>query len=108
MTTKVLEVNFFKPASPHAKRNVLLISLSVIIWAAAVFGFQFLLIALNEPTPEPALAQFEEVWPSEVSSAMNVEEGMPSVETRQQFADSLLMVLGKNIAVKEAHKKLLV
>ncbi|MDZ7816562.1 MAG: DUF4212 domain-containing protein [Planctomycetota bacterium] len=108
MTTKVLEVNFFKPVSLHAKRSVLLISISVIVWAVAVFGFQFLLIALNEPTPEPALAQFEEVWPSEVTSAMNVEEGMPSTSTRQQFTDSLLMVLGKNIAVKDEHKKVLV
>ena len=45
-------VNFFKPLSEHAKANKNLILVLATIWFVAVFGFQFLLMALNEPTPE--------------------------------------------------------
>ena len=95
------EVNFFKPLSEHAKANKKLISRLAIIWVFAVFGFHFLLIFITNPTAEQTLSDFNSVWPQvlEDTSATN--------ETKQVFAKSILMVLGKNIAVKENHKAVL-
>ena len=95
------EVNFFKPLSEHAKGNRKLISSLAIIWAVAVFGFHFLLIFVTSPTPEKTLSDFNSVWPQVV------EDSSASMESKQVFAKSMLMVLGKNIAVKEDHKTVL-
>ena len=95
------EVNFFKPLSEHAKSNKKLISRLAIIWAVAVFGFHFLLIIVTTPTPEQTLNDFNSVWPT------IVEADSVTLEMKQVFARSLLMVLGKNIAVKDDHKAVL-
>lgn len=95
------EVNFFKPLSEHAKANKKLISRLAIIWAVAVFGFHFLLIIITTPTPEQTLNDFNSVWPQVV------EDTSVTIEAKQLFAKSMLMVLGKNIAVKENHKSVL-
>lgn len=95
------EVNFFKPLSEHATANKKLISTLAIIWAVAVFGFHFLLIIITTPTPEQTLNDFNSVWPQVV------EDASATTEMKQQFAKSMLMVLGKNIAVKENHKSVL-
>ena len=94
-------VNFFKPMSDHARTNKKLIATLAIIWFCAVFGFQALLIILNEPTPEPAFTTFQTVYP-EIVNDQEV-----SLETKQQFSRSLLSVLGKNIAVADVHKAIL-
>lgn len=95
------EVNFFKPLSEHAKGNKKLISRLAIIWAVAVFGFHLLLIFVTTPTAERTLNDFNSVWPQVV------EDASATNETKQVFAKSLLMVLGKNIAVKDNHKAVL-
>jgi len=95
------EVNFFKPLSEHAKGNKKLISRLAIIWAVAVFGFHFLLIFITTPTAEKTLSDFNSVWPQVV------EDSSAANEAKQIFAKSVLMVLGKNIAVKDNHKAVL-
>lgn len=102
MTDEVkYNVNFFRPLSAHAKANTKLIVVLASIWAVGVFGFQFLLMALNEPTPEPAYATFERVWPAIESDAQ------ADIPTHQEFSRCVLYVLGKNIAVKDADKAIL-
>jgi putative solute:sodium symporter small subunit len=95
------EVNLFKPLSAHAKSNKKLISRLALTWATAVFGFHFLLIFITTPTPEQTLNEFNSVWPQVADDAS------ADLETKQVFAKSLLMVLGKNIAVKDEHKAVL-
>lgn len=95
------EVNFFKPLSKHAKDNTKLILTLAIIWAVAVFGFHFILILVTTPTPEETLGKFESVYPQVV------EDTTATVEMKQTFAKSILMVLGKNIALKDDHKSVL-
>ncbi|MBI9071181.1 MAG: DUF4212 domain-containing protein [Melioribacteraceae bacterium] len=95
------EVNFFRPISSHAKDNKKLISTLALIWAIAVFGFHFLLIYVTTPTPEETLTEFESVWPQVAT------DSSATIEMKQTFAKSLLMVLGKNIALKDDHKKVL-
>lgn len=95
------KVNFFKPLSDHARANMKIIISLVIIWAVCVFGFQILLIILNNPTPEKSYTQFEKLWPGVV------DNDQVSVDSKQQFARTILSVLGKNIAVKDDHKAVL-
>jgi len=59
------------------------------IWAVAVFGFQFLLRAIEKPTPEKALTVFESEWPA-------VTGGNEEEADYQAILTSLLMVKGKN------------
>ncbi len=96
-----LKVNFFKPLSQHARANKKLILTLAIIWAIGVFGFQILLIVLNEPTPEKNYTTFESIWPNVV------ENSEVAIETKQEFSKVILAVLGKNIAVKDHHKAIL-
>jgi putative solute:sodium symporter small subunit len=94
------DVNFFKPKSAHARADMKMISIMVIIWAVAVFGFQVLLMLTNKATPEPAYETFQQVWPS-------VENGTANEDAQKQFSRSVLSVLGKNIAVSDADKAVL-
>jgi uncharacterized membrane protein len=96
-----VSVNFFRPLSNHAKANKKLISTLAIIWAVAVFGFHFLLIIVSTPTAEETLNDFNSVWPQVV------EDSSSSVAMKQVFSKSVLMVLGKNIALEAKHKMVL-
>jgi len=95
------KVNFFKPLSNHAKANTKLITILFLIWVFSVFGFQFLLIIFNKPTPEKNYVQFQKDWPS-ISENISA-----STEMRQEFSRTILSVLGKNIALKTEHKEVL-
>ncbi len=97
---KRYEINFFKPAPGIARDNSKVITIFIAIWLLAVFGFQFLLIGTTELTPEDSLVSFNEVWPK-------VEENTATVAEQQEFSKSLLMALGKNIALAEADKNVL-
>ncbi len=94
-------VNFFKPVTKHTRANMWLVIIMVLVWAVGVFGFQFLLIALNEPTPEKSYTQFEKAWPVVIAKQDT------NVVTKQSLSRVYLSVLGKNIAVKPVHKKVL-
>jgi putative solute:sodium symporter small subunit len=93
-------VNFFKPKTAHTRADSRMISIMVVVWAVAVFGFQFLLMATNKPTPEPALKSFEDVW-------TGVRSGAAEAADQQAFARVTLSVLGKNVALKEGDKDVL-
>lgn len=92
------DVNFFRPLSNHAKANTRLIIILATVWAVAVFGFQFLLMFFNEPTPENSYEVYQSVYPAVV------EDISASAQMKADFGKSLLHVLGKNIAVQEEHK----
>ncbi len=90
-------ISFFRPHSPFAKDNFKLTIILVAIWALAVFGFQFLLIALQTPTPEPAYHEYTRVWG-------DLEAGKATEEQSRTFSRSLLSVLGKNVVVRPEHR----
>jgi putative solute:sodium symporter small subunit len=95
------QTNFFKPLSDHARANRNLIFTLAVIWAVAVFGFHLILIVTVTPTAEKSYGDFNSVWPQ------IVEDESPTIETKRIFSKTLLMVLGKNIAVKDDHKAVL-
>ena len=94
-------VNFFRPPTPHARTNMVVMTISVIVWAVGVFGFQFLLSASLKRTPEASYEQFQKVWPK-VKTGKNV-----SIGDRRVLAEVLLKVLGKNITLKDKHRSVL-
>lgn len=94
------DVNFFFPKTDHSRANMRMVVIMVVVWAVAVFGFQFLLIAMNQPTPEPSYTAFETVWP-------NIQNASADVSEKQAFARATLTALGKNITLKPDHKEVL-
>jgi uncharacterized membrane protein len=80
--------NLFQPRNLHGKKNRNVILSMLVIWCVAVFGFQFLLRAIEKPTPEKALGEFEAEWPAIVA-------GNYAAPGSQLFLHSLLMVKGK-------------
>ena len=93
------EVNFFKPKSEATRANTKLIAILFIIWAVAVFGFQFLLIGVGKPTPEKTLVEFNELWPK--------VKATPAKSDLQAFGRVMLMTLGKNTTIKEGHREMM-
>jgi uncharacterized membrane protein len=93
-------INFFRPIKGIARDSNRTITLFLIIWFVAVFGFQFLLIATNKLTPEQTLITFREVWPK-------AKSGEATTSELQELSLSLIMVLGKNIALTETDKAVL-
>ncbi|MHC4885873.1 MAG: DUF4212 domain-containing protein [Planctomycetota bacterium] len=77
-----------------------MVLIMLVIWVLGVFGFQALLLLLEKPTAEPTLTQYEGVEEAIMS-------GKASTDEKQVFARSLLMVLGKNIVLKDAHRQVL-
>ena len=82
--------SIFNPVNEYSRRNRNIILSILVLWIVCIFGFQFLLLILQKPTPEKRLAVYESV-------AGKVFDGQATVEEKQAFAGSLLMVLGKTI-----------
>lgn len=91
--------SIFKPRNLHGRKNRNVILTMLLIWAVAVFGFQFLLRGLEKPVPEKTLGLFESTWPKVISGEANLQE-------KQEFLLSLLLVNGKNM-VKPEDKEVL-
>jgi uncharacterized membrane protein len=91
--------SIFRPRNLHGRKNRNVILTMLLIWAVAVFGFQFLLRAIEKPTPEKALSQFESTWPAAL-------QGNLSESDQKTLLHSLLMVMGKN-AVSPADQAVL-
>lgn len=81
-------ISFFKPTTDRAKSNRSMVLWLVSIWAVAVFGFHFLLRAIEKPTPEPELVAFNQVW-----DQVRAEEA--SASELATFAQAALHVTGK-------------
>jgi putative solute:sodium symporter small subunit len=81
-------ISFFKPTTERARRNRNKVVVLVSIWAIGVFGFHFLLRAIEKPTPEPVLVEFNKVWDK-------VKADEASTAELQIFAKSVLQVSGK-------------
>jgi len=86
--------SIFRPRNHHGKKNRNVIFSMVLIWAIAVFGFQFLLRGIQKSTPEKALTMFESTWPG-------VQTGDLTPVNYKPFLNSLVLVKGKNIVKPE-------
>ena len=91
--SNIYDFNFFKPKSNFAKANTLLTSSIIIIWALAVFGFHFLLKAIEKPVPEQQLITFEQVWPSVMDKTATQDE-------LKGLAGTYLNLMGRHIPLR--------
>jgi len=82
--------SIFKPVNEYSRRNRNIILSIILIWALCVFGFQFLLLILEKPTPEKSLIIYKSV-------ADRVTTGEATMDEKQAYVGSLLMVLGKTL-----------
>ncbi|MFH0841441.1 MAG: hypothetical protein V1903_02350 [Bacteroidota bacterium] len=98
-STDQYNFSIFSPRNLHGRKNRNVIFSMLLIWAVAVFGFQFLLRGIQEPKAEKSLILFESVWPSALKGDMAADD----VKT---LLGSLVHVKGKNI-VKPADQELL-
>jgi len=92
-------ISFFKPTTPQAKWNRNLAIKLILIWAVAVFGFHFLLRAIEKPTPEEAYVKYEQVWENILSEDATTDD-------MQVFGNVTLSVLGK-VFIKPEEKSAL-
>ena len=81
--------SLFRPRNLHGRKNRNVILTMLLIWAVAVFGFQFLLRVIEKPTPEKALSLFESTWPAVVKGEMMSTD-------YKTFLQALVMVKGKS------------
>jgi len=95
---KDYRISFFKPTTPFSRTNRNLVIVLVLIWAIGVFGFQILLRIMEKPTPEKTLTVFENVWGG-------IQSGSASQDEKIEFANSLLMVLGKTTLTAKPDKR---
>lgn len=86
------DINFFKPHTAFLKDNVRLITISVTVWALAVFGFHILLKIVEEPTPEPAYITYQKVWSKQQSA---------TPEEKKELAKVYLTLTGKYISLRQ-------
>lgn len=81
--------SLFNPRNLHGRKNRNVILTMLLVWVVAVFGFQFLLRGIQQPTPEKALMLFESTWPA-VLAGEETRVDYPS------FLRALVLVQGKN------------
>lgn len=93
------DFSIFKPRNVHGTKNRNVIFTMLLIWAVAVFGFQFLLRVVEKPVQEEALVTFEKLWPS-------VQSGRLSSDDAKSFLNSLIMARGK-VTLKSDEQKVL-
>lgn len=92
-------ISFFRPTTDRAKHNRNMVLWLISVWTIAIFGFQFLLKAIEKPTPEPELIAFIDVWSA-------VSTGDATVEEIKIFTKSTLHVAGK-VFIAPAHREAL-
>jgi uncharacterized membrane protein len=91
--------SIFQPRNLHGRKNRNVILTMLLIWSVAVFGFQFLLRAIEKPVPEKALVTFEKLWPE-------VQTGLVSADDAKAFLNSLIMARGKGTLLANDQKVL--
>jgi putative solute:sodium symporter small subunit len=89
-------LSFFKPTTDSARRNRNMVVQLVLIWAVAIFGFQFLLKIVEKPVPEPAFTAYLSSW-------QDMESGKADLNDYKIIGQSALSVLGK-VAIDPDHR----
>jgi uncharacterized membrane protein len=96
-STDQYNFSIFRPRNLHGRKNRNVILSMLLIWAVAVFGFQFLLRGIQKPTSEKALTMFESTWPA-------VTTGDLASADYKAFLKALVLVKGKNVVKPDDQK----
>ncbi len=95
------DINFFTPHTPFLKEATRLVTIGLLVWFVAVYGFHILLRIIETPTPEKDFIAYEKIYPK-------LTQGTASLEERVEMANIYLGLIGKstklmgNAALKNA------
>ena len=92
-TTKY-DINFFTPQTPFLKDTVRLVTIGLLVWAIAVYGFHTLLRIIETPTPEKGYIAYEEIYPK-------LTQGTASHEERVRMGNIYLGLIGKSVKLQK-------
>ena len=88
------DINFFKPHTPFLKEATRLVTIGIVIWFVAVYGFHILLRMIETPTPEKDYLTYEQLYPK-------LTQGTASLDKQKIMANIYLGLIGKSIALQK-------
>ncbi len=83
------DINFFKPHTPFLKETTRLVTIGIVIWAVAVYGFHALLRVIETPTPEKGYLAYEKLYPK-------LSDGTATLEEQKEMGVIYLGLIGKS------------
>jgi putative solute:sodium symporter small subunit len=86
------DINFFTPHTPFLKETVRLVTIGLLVWAIAVYGFHTLLRIIEKPTPEKAYLTYEKIYPK-------LTQGTATLEEQKEMGVIYLGLIGKSTAL---------
>ncbi len=88
------DINFFTPHTPFLKEATRLVTIGIVIWFVAVYGFHILLRVIETPTPEKDYITYEKIYPK-------LSQGTATIEEQTQMANIYLGLIGKSVALQK-------
>lgn len=88
------DINFFTPHTPFLKEATRLVTIGIVVWFVAVYGFHILLRVIETPTPEQDYLTYEKIYPK-------LSQGTATLEEQQQMANIYLGLIGKSVALQQ-------
>ncbi len=89
------DINFFTPHTPFLKEATRLVTIGIVIWFVAVYGFHILLRVIETPTPEKAYLTYEKIYPK-------LSQGTATIEEQKEMANIYLGLIGKSVALQKS------
>ncbi len=88
------DINFFTPHTPFLKEATRLVTIGIVIWFVAVYGFHILLRVIETPTPEKGYLAYEKIYPK-------LTQGTATLEEQKEMAVVYLGLIGKSVALQK-------
>ncbi len=88
------DINFFTPHTPFLKEATRLVTIGMVIWFVAVYGFHILLRVIETPTPEKDFLTYEKIYPK-------LQQGTATLEEQKDMAVIYLSLIGKSVALQK-------
>ncbi len=88
------DINFFRPHTPFLKEATKLVTIGIVIWFVAVYGFHILLRVIETPTPEKDYLAYEKIYPK-------LSQGTATLEEQKKMANIYLGLIGKSVPLQK-------
>ncbi len=88
------DINFFTPHTPFLKEATRLVTIGIVIWFVAVYGFHILLRVIETPTPEKGYIAYEKIYPK-------LTQGTATLEEQKEMAVIYLGLIGKSVTLQK-------
>lgn len=88
------DINFFKPHTPFLKEATRLVTIGILVWFVAVYGFHIVLRIIETPTPEKDYFTYERIYPK-------LSSGTATIEEQKDMANVYLGLIGKSVKLQK-------